>query len=42
MKFNPVAKHARKFNRAKIYKDRKKALKRGERKHKQKSYPIAA
>ena len=42
MKNNPVAKNARKFNRARIFKDRKKALKRGECKHRQQAYPIAA
>lgn len=31
---NPVAKHMRTFNRPSIQKDKKKALKRGERKHK--------
>jgi len=31
---NPVAKHSRKFNRAATHSDRKKALKRGARKHK--------
>lgn len=31
---NPVAKHARKFTLAHTFEDRKKALKRGKRKHK--------
>ena len=31
---NLVAKHARKFNKAHVHKDRKKAQKRGDRKHK--------
>lgn len=30
---NPVAKHSRKFNRAATHSDRKKAAKRGDRKH---------
>ena len=34
MKDNPVAKHAHKFNKAVVHKDKKKALKKGERKHK--------
>jgi hypothetical protein len=34
MKDNYVAKNARKFNKAAIHKDRKKAEKRGEVKHK--------
>jgi hypothetical protein len=33
-KFNPVAKHARRFNRAAVQQDRKQAAKRGYRKHK--------
>jgi len=33
---NPVAKFSRKFNKAKVYKDRKKAGKRGYVKHKSK------
>ena len=32
--FNPVAKHGRRFNKAAVYKDRKRAAKRGEHKHK--------
>jgi len=31
---NPVAKHSRKFNRAATHRDRKRAAKRGMRKHK--------
>ena len=31
---NPVAKHARSFNKAATFKDRKKALKKGDYKHK--------
>ena len=31
---NLVAKHARKYNKAAVHKDRKKAMKKGERKHK--------
>lgn len=31
---NLVAKHARKFNKAAVHVDRKKAMKRGKRKHK--------
>lgn len=31
---NLVAKHARKYNTAVVMKDRKKAIKRGDRKHK--------
>ena len=34
MKDNPVAKNAHKFNKASVQKDRKKALKKGDRKHK--------
>ena len=34
MKDNPVAKHAHKFNKSAVHKDRKKAEKRGDRKHK--------
>ena len=34
MKDNPVAKHAHKFNKSQVMKDRKKAMKKGERKHK--------
>jgi hypothetical protein len=34
MKNNPVAKNAHKFNKAQVHKDRKKAQKKGERKHK--------
>ena len=34
MKDNPVAKHAHKFNKSAVHKDKKKALKKGERKHK--------
>jgi len=33
-KTNPVAKYAHQFNKAATHKDRKKAEKRGERKHK--------
>ncbi|MBV1870384.1 MAG: hypothetical protein KUG76_05695 [Gammaproteobacteria bacterium] len=39
---NPVAKHARTFSRSATFMDRKKALKRGSRKHKGKGYPLAA
>lgn len=39
---NTVAKHAHKFNHAKVYEDRKKAIKRGKRKHKNQPYQIAA
>lgn len=50
IKTNFVAKHAHKNNKSIIFKDKKKALKRGERKHKQmrsgsyssESYSIAA
>ena len=49
MKNNFVAKHANKFNKALIFKDKKKALKRGYSKHSKKegrnnqeSYQIAA
>lgn len=31
---NPVAKHAKSFNRAQVHQDRKKAEKRGKRRHK--------
>jgi len=31
---NPVAKYAKQFNKAAVFKDRKKAAKRGETKHK--------
>jgi hypothetical protein len=31
---NPVAKHAKKFNKSAVHKDRKKAQKKGDRKHK--------
>jgi hypothetical protein len=31
---NLVAKHARKFNKSHVHRDRKKAMKRGYRKHK--------
>ena len=31
---NPVAKYAKRFNKATVFKDRKKAAKRGESKHK--------
>lgn len=41
-KNNPVAKNARKYNKAAVFKDRKKAIKRGERKHKNQGYPVAA
>jgi len=34
MKNNPVAKYARKYNKCAVHKDRKKAHKKGERKHK--------
>ena len=34
MKENYVAKHAHKFNKAKVFKDKKKATKSGYRKHK--------
>jgi len=33
---NPVAKYAKQFNKAAVFKDRKKAAKKGERKHKNK------
>lgn len=33
-KSNPVAKHCRTFNKATVQRDRKKAAKRGHRKHK--------
>lgn len=39
---NLVAKHARAFNKAAVHKDRKKAQKKGYRKHKNTAYPIAA
>lgn len=39
---NLVAKHARTFNKAAVHKDRKKAQKKGYRKHKSNSYPVAA
>ena len=49
MKNNFVAKHANKFNKAVVFKDKKKALKRGYSKHSKKvdrnnreSYQIAA
>ena len=49
MKNNFVAKYAKKFNKSLIFKDKKKALKRGETKHAKKamhfhkkSYQIAA
>lgn len=35
---NPVAKNCNKFNRAATHRDRKRAEKRGERKHKGKHY----
>ena len=35
---NPVAKHARSFNKAAVHRDRKKAAKRGATKHKEKHY----
>jgi len=35
---NPVAKHAKTFNKAHVMKDRKKAMKRGAVKHKGKAY----
>lgn len=31
---NPVAKYGKQFNKAAVFKDRKKALKRGDQKHK--------
>lgn len=34
MKNNPVAKHARKFNKAHVMVDKKKRVKKGHRKHK--------
>ena len=37
---NPVAKYAKRFNKASVFKDRKKALKRGEHKHKHKKINI--
>ncbi len=49
MKNNFVAKHAKKFNKSIVFKDKKKALKRGESKYSKKairnnieSYQIAA
>ena len=33
-KWNPVAKYARKYNKAKVERDRKRAAKNGEHKHK--------
>ncbi|MGH1485922.1 MAG: DUF7230 family protein [Cellvibrionaceae bacterium] len=39
---NIVAKHARKFNLPAVFKDKKKAAKRGEIKHKHQPYQIAA
>ncbi len=42
MNANFVAKHARKYNKAAVFKDRKKALKRGARKHKKQRYSLAA
>lgn len=38
MKANPVAKNLEKFNRPATHNDRKKADKRGDRKHKGKGY----
>ena len=35
---NPVAKHARTFNKAAVHRDRKKAARRGATKHKGKQY----
>ena len=35
---NLVAKHARKYNKAAVHKDRKKAMKKGDRKHKGKQF----
>jgi len=35
-KWNPVAKYAREYNKAKVERDRKKTVKRGYRKHKRK------
>ncbi len=40
MKHNFVAKHARKFNKTVVFKDKKKALKRGEYKHKKHTAPV--
>ena len=42
MKNNFVAKYAKKVNKSVVFKDRKKAAKRGERKHKKQGYQIAA
>ncbi|MEO0442658.1 MAG: hypothetical protein AAFZ92_02815 [Pseudomonadota bacterium] len=39
---NPVAKYARRFNKAAVHKDRKKALKRGQTKHKKQVYQAVA
>ena len=38
---NIVAKYAHQFNRSSVFVDRKKAQKRGERKHKQRSFLAA-
>lgn len=35
---NPVAKYAKHFNKAAVFKDRKKAAKRGESKHKRRNH----
>ena len=35
---NPVAKNARKVNRAAVHRDRKRAAKRGETKHRNRTY----
>ena len=42
MKKNPVAKFSRQINTPKVFKDRKKSIKRGARKHKAQPYQIAA
>ncbi len=42
MKGNFVAKNARKFNKSAVFKDRKKAVKRGDRKHKKQTYSLVA
>ena len=42
MKKNPVAKYAHRFNKAKVFKDRKKATKRGDTKYKKQRYQVAA
>ena len=39
---NLVAKYARRFNRSVVFKDKKRAIKRGETKHKHQAHQIAA